>query len=247
MRRQMRKVFALVLCAALALCMAGPAGASSSHIRWGNAQARNIACTPKPMRLRLSLLDIHISIRGRGKQFTRVASYDMYVTGRILSAAEAKELAALSDSDAGYLTTEDGSAVTCQEFDAKEAAAYSQAVQEILSGVQVEDGQKLSLLAEPYAPSAMVRVMITFEADAVSQMDTMQVHLGQELGAAERNAMQAVKKQQQVMAQSIGRKLGYDIQVSGELHTSDQRRFCHREVRRSGGYQPNGWCEKRHS
>ena len=44
-----------------------------------------------------------------GKQFTRVASYDMYVTGRILSAAEAKELAALSDSDAGYLTTEDGS------------------------------------------------------------------------------------------------------------------------------------------
>ncbi|MFR0734210.1 MAG: hypothetical protein ACLSHU_08505 [Oscillospiraceae bacterium] len=56
--------------------------------------------------------------------------------------------------------------------------------------------------------------MITFEADAVSQMDTMQVHLGQELGAAERNAMQAVKKQQQVMAQSIGRKLGYDIQVS---------------------------------
>ena len=27
MRRQMRKVFALVLCAALALCMAGPAGA----------------------------------------------------------------------------------------------------------------------------------------------------------------------------------------------------------------------------
>ncbi len=71
-----------------------------------------------------------------------------------------------------------------------------------------------SALAEPYAPSTMVRVMITFEADAVSQMDTMQVHLGQELGAAERNAMQAVKKQQQVMAQSIGRKLGYDIQVS---------------------------------
>ena len=30
MRRQMRKVFALVLCAALALCMAGPAGAQAS-------------------------------------------------------------------------------------------------------------------------------------------------------------------------------------------------------------------------
>lgn len=215
MRRQMRKVFALVLCAALALCMAGPAGAQASPHPVGERPGTEHCVYAKANETTFVPAGYTYIYQGEGgKQFTRVASYDMYVTGRILSAAEAKELAALSDSDAGYLTTEDGSAVTCQEFDAKEAAAYSQAVQEILRSVQVEDGQKLSLLAEPYAPSTMVRVMITFEADAVSQMDTMQVHLGQELGAAERNAMQAVKKQQQVMAQSIGRKLGYDIQVS---------------------------------
>ena len=234
MRRQMRKVFALVLCAALALCMAGPAGAQASPHPVGERPGTEHCVYAKANETTFVPAGYTYIYQGEGgKQFTRVASYDMYVTGRILSAAEAKELAALSDSDAGYLTTEDGSAVTCQEFDAKEAAVYSQAVQEILSGVQVEDGQKLSLLAEPYAPSTMVRVMITFEADAVSQMDTMQVHLGQELGAAERNAMQAVKKQQQGIRHSGFR----------ELHTSDQRRFCHREVRRSGGYQPNGWCE----
>ena len=215
MRRQMRKVLALVLCAALALCIAGPVGAQASPRPVGERPGTERCVYAKANETMFVPAGYTYIYQGEGdRQFTRVADYDMYVTGRVLSAAEAQELAALSSGDAGYLTTEDGSAVTCREFDAKEAAAYSKAVQEILSGVQVEDGQKLSLLTEPYAPSAMVRVMITFEADAVSQMDTMQVHLGQKLGAEEHNAMQAVKKQQQVMTQSIGRKLGYDIQVS---------------------------------
>lgn len=194
MRSRMRKVLALVLCAALALCIAGPVGVQASPRPVGERQDAEHCVYAKANETTFVPAGYTYIYQGEGdRQFTRVANHDMYITGRILSAAEAKELAALSSGDAGYLTTEDGSAVTCQEFDAKEAAAYSKAVQEILSGVQVEDGQKLSLLTEPYAPSAMVRVMITFEADAVSQMDTMQVHLGQDLGAAERNAMQTVK------------------------------------------------------
>lgn len=150
MRRQMRKVFALVLCAALALCMAGPAGAQASPHPVGERPGTELACMPKPMRLRLSLLDIHISIRGKGENnLPGLPAMTCMLQGAFSPLLRPRNWLRSQTVTPGYLTTEDGSAVTCQEFDAKEAAVYSQAVQEILSGVQVEDGQKLSLLAEP--------------------------------------------------------------------------------------------------
>ncbi|OLA31489.1 MAG: hypothetical protein BHW33_02345 [Firmicutes bacterium CAG:137_57_8] len=104
----MRKVFALVLCAALALCMAGPAGAQASTHPVGERPGTEHCVYAKANETTFVPAGYTYIYQGEGgKQFTRVASYDMYVTGRILSAAEAKELAALSDSDAGYLTTED--------------------------------------------------------------------------------------------------------------------------------------------
>ena len=59
--------------------------------------------------------------------------------------------------------------------------------------------------------------MILLDADSVSQMQTMQVHLGEAVGAAERDAMQALRRRQQSTVQAINRELGYDIQVSGSF------------------------------
>ncbi len=45
---------------------------------------------------------------------------------------EAEALAGLEGGETRYLTAEDGSVLQCQDFDAQEAAQYSQAVREIL-------------------------------------------------------------------------------------------------------------------
>ena len=55
------------------------------------------------------------------------------------------------------MTAEDGSAVTCREFDAKEAAACSAAVQEILGEASLEEGRRSASSARPMAPPASSR------------------------------------------------------------------------------------------
>ena len=78
MRRQMRKVFALVLCAALALCMAGPAGAQASPHPVGERPGTEHCVYAKANETTFVPVGYTYIYQGEGgKQFTRVASYDM--------------------------------------------------------------------------------------------------------------------------------------------------------------------------
>ena len=219
MRKQMRKAIAWLLCAALIFCIAGSAGVQAATPTLPSEQAKGVPAThnvyAKPNETTFVPAGYTYVYNGEnGQKYTRVADRDMYITGRVLTASEAAGLANLSPGEAGYVTAGDGTAITCREFDAKTAAAYSDAVREILGDAPVEDGQKVSVLSETFGASSPVKVMITFEDAAVAQMDTMQVQLGEPLGAAELDAMRAIQKQQQVMTQTISRRLGYDIQVS---------------------------------
>lgn len=216
MRRQFRKWAALALCAALVLGLAGPAGAQGGSAP-SPAKAEQCVYAQADETTFVPAGYTYVYEGENGQSYTRVANNDMYITGRVLTAAEAESLAELSGGEAGYMTAEDGSAVTCREFDAKEAAACSAAVQEILGEASLEEGQTVSVLSQTYGPSSLVKVMILLDADSVSQMQTMQVHLGEAVGAAERDAMQALRRRQQSTVQAINRELGYDIQVSGSF------------------------------
>lgn len=215
----MKRVIAMMLCAALVLCAAGTTQvlavdhtlphvavqtADSDHLIY--AKGNETTFVPEGY--------TYVYDSGDGTSYTTTAESDMYITGRVLTADEAAALANLEYGREGYVTSEDGSLLVCKEFDAKDAVAYSAAVQEILGNVQVQNGEKVGLLSEVYTSSSMVKVMITFEEKAVGQMDTMQVSLGETLGTKELNAMKAVERQQQIMTRAIHSALGYDIQVS---------------------------------
>lgn len=149
-----------------------------------------------------------------GQIYTRQAAENTYVSARTLTSSEAEALSALSGGESGYMTAENGNVLKCVEFDAAEAAAYSQAVQEILGDASTDKGEKISLLAEPYAPSDPVKVMITFETSPVIAMESMSVSIGEKLGEKELSAMKAMVKEQTASVRSISRTLGYDIQVT---------------------------------
>lgn len=71
-----------------------------------------------------------------GMGYTYEAEGDMYISERVLTAEEAEALAKL-DCRGDSMVQPDGT--VCKTFSAKEAAAYSQAVQKILSGAPVAE------------------------------------------------------------------------------------------------------------
>ncbi len=120
-----------------------------------------------------------------GSTYTKTVPSDAYVTFEALSSKEAEALAALDMGDAEYLTSPEGDTMVSRSFDAKEAAALSGAVKEILGEQTVEEGQQLQVVSPAYTAETEVRVMITFEDDAVIRQPRMNVALGETLGATE--------------------------------------------------------------
>ena len=108
---------------------------------------------------------------------------------------------------------EDGTAITTKTFDARQAAAYSQAVQEILSGRSLEADDTVTLRLEAHPRSEKVPVLIVFEDEPVARMETMTVQVGTELGQKELSAMEQVVAAQQQYTRAMEKKLGYSIQV----------------------------------
>ena len=152
-----------------------------------------------------------------GMIYSRFAPYDMYIAERTLTESEAEALANLEYGQEGYISTEDGTILETRDFDAKQAAAYSAAVREILGETNLQGGETISLHTASYRKDTDVRVMITFEDAPVAAIDTMEVHLGQTLGAEEQAAMQAIIRRQEAQIQSIRKSLGYDIHVTGQF------------------------------
>lgn len=149
--------------------------------------------------------------------YSRFAPCDMYIAERTLTESEAEALAKLEYGQEGYIAMEDGTILETRDFDAKQAAAYSDAVREILGETNLQGGETISLHTASYRKDTDVRVMITLEDAPVAAMDTMEVHLGQALGAEEQAAMQAVIRQQEAQVQSICKSLGYNIHVTGQF------------------------------
>ena len=149
-----------------------------------------------------------------GSVYTREAARDMYISQRVLTPQEAEALAGLEGGETRYLTAEDGSVLQCQDFDAQEAAQYSQAVREILGDAPLDQGEEISLRSEVYTQESWVKAMVIFEDAPVASMESMSVRLGQPLGQAEQTAMARIAAQQAVQTQALEKKLGYDLQVS---------------------------------
>ena len=149
-----------------------------------------------------------------GSVYTREAARDMYISQRVLTPQEAEALAGLEGGETRYLTGEDGSVLQCQDFDAKEAAQYSQAVREILGDAPLEQGEQVSVQSQLYTRESLVKAMVVFEDAPVASMETMSVRLGQPLGQAEQAAMARIAAQQAVQTQALEKKLGYCLQVS---------------------------------
>lgn len=149
-----------------------------------------------------------------GNVYTKQAAVDMYISQRVLTPQEAEALAGLQGGETRYLTGEDGSILQCQDFDARQAAQYSQAVQEILGEADVQSGEQVSVLSELYTRESLVKAMVVFEDAAVFAMETMSVRLGQPLGQPEKAAMARIVESQARQTQALEKKLGYDLAVS---------------------------------
>lgn len=152
-----------------------------------------------------------------GQTYTREASQDVYVSCRVLTAEEMEALTALTNCGEGYLIDQNGQNLVCKEYSAAEAAAYSQAVQEILAGQPVSDDTRISLLSEIYPQIEPVRVMVTFEESAVIRQEGMTVALGVDLGEDELQAAQTIQSRQLQTLAKAEKTLGYDIQVNEQF------------------------------
>lgn len=209
MKAMWKRVLSVLLCAALALSIcpmtgAATTGESDEKIVYGQAGA----VTFVPEGYTYIFLD-----EDGNRSYSQVAASDMYISERRLTAEEAQALAALDYEGQESVALEDGTAITTKTFDARQAAAYSQAVQEILSGRSLEADDTVTLRLEAHPRSEKVPVLIVFEDEPVARMETMTVQVGTELGQKERSAMEQVVAAQQQYTRAMEKKLGYSIQV----------------------------------
>lgn len=142
---------------------------------------------------------------------------DTFVSTRVLNSQEAEALAGLEFGRESYTVDANGKTLVCKEFDAAEAAAYSDAVQAILNGAEVNEGDKISVLCEACAPQTPVRVLITFEDAPVIRMKGMSVALSNGLGEAELQAVQTIETRQLSVMAKAEKKLGYDIEINNQF------------------------------
>lgn len=111
----------------------------------------------------------------------------------------------------------DGQNLVCKEYDAREAAAYSDAVKAILEGVEVAEGDRVSVLCEAYTSKTPVRALITFEDAPVIRMEGMSVGLSTGLGEAELQAAQTIEARQLTLMAQAEKKLGYEIEINNQF------------------------------
>ena len=218
MKTLAKKLMALVLCLAMALGLLGvtSAGAVQSAPKAEESASKVIYATDsKTTYVPAGYTYVYQSTDGR--IYTRKATQDTYISGRTLSATEAKALASLSYGAESTITTDDGQTLVCREYDAKEAAAYSDAVKAILSGEDYSDGDKVTVVSDAHEKNDKVKVIISLEAPAVCEMDGMTVELGKGLGKAEQAAVQSVKNGQSSVLSAAKKKLGHSIEVTGQF------------------------------
>lgn len=215
MKRIVRKSVLLVLCLAMVLGVFGGISVGATNTaaigdKYIYANGEAVTYVPQGY--------TYVFKSESGKTYTRTAEQNMYISGRILSSAEAKALSEIEQSgDESYISTDDGKTFVCKTFDAGKAAAYSDAVKEILNGTDLGEGDEITLLAEAYSRDEKVRVMITFDSPAVSQMPNMDVKLGGSLSSKENTAMRTLKIEQTSIMGKVEKAIGYEADISGQF------------------------------
>ncbi len=221
MNRITKRVLALLLCAAL-ICgfavmpqahaqqpqAAGEtaAPASDGHVIYGKAGETTFVPAGYT----------YVYEGPNGQQLTHEAQQDTYASTRVLTAQEAEALAKLQYGE-GHMVNSDGQSLVCKEFDAQEAAAYSEAVQAILAGVELKDEDKVTVLCEAYTSQTPVRTLITFEEEPVIRLEGMSVALGSDLGQAELQAARKIEARQLTTLERAEKALGYEIPLHGQF------------------------------
>ncbi len=153
--------------------------------------------------------------------YWETVSTDTYISQRTLTSEEAEQLNQLEYSGTDRYTTHgDGSVSVDREYNAKEAAAYSAAVQAILNGEEIPAASEDAMVrvrVDAYAPTQEVPAMIVFEDEAVAQMQTMHVQLGDTLGQAEQAAMKTIQAKQVSSLNAIQKALGHQVEVTEQF------------------------------
>lgn len=132
-----------------------------------------------------------------------------------------------------------------RSFDAKEAAALSNAVKEILGEQTVEEGQQLQVVSPAYTAETNVRVMITFEDNAVIRQPKMNVALGETLGAAELQAVKTLEQKQNMTLSAMEKRLGHEIEAGSQFTLLTNAVARDRSLWRAGRDSENGGREER--
>ena len=146
---------------------------------------------------------------------------DTYISQRTLTSEEAEQLSRLEYTGTDSHTAHaDGTVSVEREYNAKEAAAYSAAVQAILNGEEIPAASEDAVVrvrVDAYAPTQEVAAMIVFEDEAVAQMQTMRVRLGEAPGQAEQAAMKTIQTRQAAEIHAIQKALGHEVEVTEQF------------------------------
>ncbi len=216
-----RRIFAWLLCLAMVLTVAGPASV--------RAQKPEEPAQTQPNDLGEYLIYgeagettfvpagyTYVYEGEDGQFYQQEVAQDAYISTRVLTSEEAEALANLEYGES-HMVNVDGQSLLRKEFNAQEAAAYSNAVQAILDGVELKETDNVSVLCEAYTSQTPVRALITFEDAPVIRMESMSVSLGKGLGEAELQAARAIEDRQTSIMAKAEKSLGYEIQVHGQF------------------------------
>lgn len=220
MKHCIRRLLALTLCAVLVLGCFSAAGSTAGAVESQQSveiQQEKLVYAKAGEATFVPAGYTYVYEAENGSTYTKTVPSDVYVTFEALSPEEAEALAALDMGEAEYPTSPAGDAMVSRSFDAQQAAALSSAVKEILGEQTVEEGQQLQVVSPAYTAETAVRVMITFEDDAVIRQPQMNVTLGETLGTAERRAVKTLKQKQNDTLTTMAKKLGHKMEVGSQF------------------------------
>lgn len=220
MKHRIHRLLALALCAVMALsCFSSavPTAGAAQPQQGAEIQQDQLIYAKAGEATFVPAGYTYVYEAENGSTYTKTVPSDAYVTFEALSPKEAEALATLDMGDEEYLTSPEGDTMVSRSFDAKEAAALSNAVKEILGEQTVEEGQQLQVISPAYTAETDVRVMITFEDNAVIRQPKMNVALGEILGAAELQAVKSLEQKQNMTLSAMEKRLGHEIEAGSQF------------------------------
>ena len=131
MKHRIHRLLALALCAVMALgCFSSsvPAAGAAQLQQGAEIQQDQLIYAKAGEATFVPAGYTYVYEAENGSTYTKTVPSDAYVTFEALSPKEAEALATLDMGDEAYLTSPEGDTMVSRSFDAKEAAALSNAV-----------------------------------------------------------------------------------------------------------------------